>query len=154
MRKWLRRIRGAIGIGAIWGAVWAAVGFVPRWVFGIDSDLPFSFLFGALGFISGVMFSGVLVLAEGRRRFHQMSLPRFAAWGAVGSLVLSTLLVRTAPSISWGDALAVYTALGVAGAVCASGSLALARRAVRRDLSHTPAEASLRLPSEPDGGRR
>jgi hypothetical protein len=100
------------------------------------------------------MFSGVLVLAEGRRRFHQMSLPRFAAWGAVGGLVLSALFVRSAPSISWGDALAVYTTLGVACAVCASGSLALARRAVRRELPDPRTEASLRLPSERDGGIR
>jgi len=30
------------------------VGFVPRWVFGVDTDLPLPLLFGALGFIAGV----------------------------------------------------------------------------------------------------
>src|SRR5215469_13332979 len=94
MRNWLRRIRGAIGMGFTWAAAWFAVGFVPRWVFGIESDLPFPILFFGLGFISGVMFSGILVLTEGRRRLDQLSLPRFAGWGAVGGLLLSALFVR------------------------------------------------------------
>ena len=50
MRKWLRRIRGALGMGFTWAAAWFAVGFVPRWVFGVDTDLPLPLLFGALGF--------------------------------------------------------------------------------------------------------
>ena len=28
MRKWLRRIRGAIGMGLTWGAAWAGAGFL------------------------------------------------------------------------------------------------------------------------------
>ena len=133
MRKWLRRIRGAIGMGFTWAAAWFAAGFVPRWVFGVYSDLPFPLLFGALGFIAGVTFSGLLVLTEGRRRFDQMSLPRFAGWGAVGGLLLSALFVRGA-SLGWGEVLAIATTLALACAVCATGSLALARRAVRREL--------------------
>jgi hypothetical protein len=133
MRKWLRRVRGAIGMGFTWAAAWFAVGFVPRWVFGIDSDLPFPLLFGGLGFIAGVTFSGLLVLAEGRRRFDQMSLPRFAGWGAAGGLLLGALFVR-GTSIGWSEMVAIPTAFALACAVCASGSLALARRAVRREL--------------------
>jgi hypothetical protein len=133
MGKWLQRIRGTIGMGFTWAAAWFAVGFVPRWVFGIESDLPFPLLFGGLGFIAGVTFSGLLVLTEGRRRFDQMSLPRFAAWGAVGGLLLSALFVR-GTSLGWGDVLAISTTFAVACAACASGSLALARRAVAREL--------------------
>lgn len=135
MRTWLRRIRGAIGMGFIWAAAWSAVGFVPRWVLGINSDLPFSILFGGLGFIAGVTFSGLLVLAEGRRRFDQMSLSRFAGWGAVGGLLLSALFVRGA-SLGGGEVLAISTTFALACAACASGSLAVARRAVRRELPH------------------
>ncbi len=65
MRNWLQRIRGAIGMGFTWAAAWFAAGFVPRWVFGINSDLPFPLLFGGLGFIAGATFSGLLVLTEG-----------------------------------------------------------------------------------------
>jgi hypothetical protein len=96
MRKWLRHIRGAIGMGVTWAAALFVVGFVPRWVFGFNADLPFPILFGALGFIAGVIFSGLLVLTEGRRRFDELSLPRFAAWGATGGLLLSALFVRGA----------------------------------------------------------
>ena len=133
MRKWLRRIRGAIGVGFTWAAAWFAVGFVPRWVFGINADLPFPLLFGALGFIAGVIFSGLLVLTEGRRKLDQISLPRFAGWGAVGGLLLSALFVRGA-SLGWGEVLAISTTFSIACAVSASGSLAVARRAVRREL--------------------
>src|SRR5215510_7129797 len=96
MRSLLRRIRGAIGMGFTWAAAWFAVGFVPRWVLGIESDLPFPILFGGLGFIAGVTFSGLLVLTEGRRRFDQMSLPCFAGWGAIGGLLLSALFSKAA----------------------------------------------------------
>jgi hypothetical protein len=133
MRKWLRRIRGAIGLGVTWAAAWFAVGFVPRWVFGFNADLPFPILFGALGFIAGVIFSGLLVLTEGRRRFDEVSLPRFAAWGATGGLLLSALFVRGA-ALGWGEVLATSTTFAVASAACAVGSLAVARRAVRREL--------------------
>ena len=28
MKKWLRRIRGALGVGLTWGAVWGGVAFI------------------------------------------------------------------------------------------------------------------------------
>jgi hypothetical protein len=133
MRKWMRRIRGAIGMGVTWAAAWAAVGFVPRWVLGIESDLPFSILFGGLGFIAGVTFAGLLALAEGRRRFDQMSLPRFAGWGAAGGLLLSALFVRGA-SYGWGQIAGISSLFALASAGCAAGSLVLARRATSREL--------------------
>jgi len=133
MRNWLRRIRGAIGMGFTWAAAWFAAGFVPRWVFGINSDLPFPLLFGGLGFIAGVTFSGLLMLTEGRRRFDQMSLPRFAGWGATSGLLLSALFAKAA-SLGWGDMLAIAPTFALACAVCASGSLAAARRVARQEL--------------------
>ena len=141
MRKWLRRIRGAIGMGFTWAAAWFAAGFVPRWVLGFNADLPFPLLFGVLGFIAGVTFSGLLVLTEGRRSFDQMSLPRFAGWGAMGGLLLGALFVRGA-SLGWGEVLAIPTTFALACAVCASGSLALARRPVRRELPDSREDTS------------
>jgi FtsH-binding integral membrane protein len=131
--KWLRRIRGAIGIGLTWGAAWAAVGSVPRWLFGFNTDAPFPLIFGVLGFIAGVIFSGVLMLTEGRRGFDEMKFSRFAAWGAVAGFLLSAIFTRAA-SLAWADALAIAPTFAVAGAICASGSLALARRAGMREL--------------------
>jgi hypothetical protein len=133
IQKWLGRIRGAIGMGFTWGAACFAVGTVPRWVFGVNTDVPIPLVFGVFGFIAGVTFCGLLVLTEGRRGFDQMSLRRFAVWGAMGGLLLSALWAKAA-SLGWGDALAVAPTFALASAICASGSLALARRAARREL--------------------
>ena len=133
MRTWMQRIRGAIGMGFTWGAAWTGAGIVLAVVTGFQADVPFPLLFGLLGFFAGVTFSTFLALIERRRSFEQMSLPRFAAWGAIGSLVLSAVFA-TAASLAWGDALAIAGIFALASAACASGSLALARRAVRRAL--------------------
>jgi len=133
MRTWLRRIRGAIGIGITWGAAWSAVGMVPRWIFGVNTDAPFPIIFGVLGFAAGVTFSTVLALADRRRGFDQLSIPRFAAWGAAGGLVLSAAFAKAA-SLGWGDIALVAPTFAIASALCASGSLALARRAARQEL--------------------
>jgi hypothetical protein len=127
MRKWLRRVRGAIGMGLTWGVAWSAAGLVPRWVFGFNADAPFPIIFGVLGFVAGVTFFAILAVTEGRRDFDRMSLPRFAAWGAVGGL-LEAAVFGTAASLGRGDLLAVAPVFAVASAICATGSLALARR--------------------------
>jgi hypothetical protein len=139
--KWLVRIRGAIGMGLLWGAAWGVAGTVPRWLFGFNTDVPFPIVFGALGFIAGVTFFGILVLTEGRRTFDQMSLPRFAGWGAVGGFLLSGFFTRAA-SLGWADVLAITPVFTIASALCASASLALARRAEKRELSDGQGERS------------
>ena len=133
MGTWLRRIRGAIGMGVLWAAVWFAAGSVPRWVFGVNTDAPLPLVFGLFGLIAGMVFSAVLALTEGRRSFDQMSVSRFAVWGAMSGLMLSALFAK-AGSLGWGDVLALAPTLAVASAVSASGSLAMARRAVRQEL--------------------
>jgi hypothetical protein len=102
-------------------------------VFGFNTDAPLGLVFGVLGFMAGVTFSGLIVLAERRRRFDQMSLPRFAGWGAVGGLLLSAVFAKVA-SLGWGDVLAIVPTFALASAVCASGSLVVARRALRHEL--------------------
>jgi hypothetical protein len=133
MGMWLRRIRGAIGMGITWAAAWFVAGSVPRWVFGVNTDAPLPLVFGVFGLMAGIVFSAVLALTEGRRSFDEMSLPRFAGWGAIGGLVLSAIFAKAA-SLGWGDVLALAPTLAVASAISASGSLAMARRAVRKEL--------------------
>ena len=133
MQTFVRRIRGAIGMGLTWGAAWSAVGLIPKWVFGFNADAPFPIIFGVLGFVAGVMFSGLLALTAGRQRFDQMSLPRFAGWGAIGGLLLSALFAKAA-SLGLGDVLVIVPTFAAACAACASGSLAVARRAERQVL--------------------
>src|SRR5256885_16352866 len=96
MRKWLRRIRGAIGMGFTWGAAWSGAGIMLAVVARFRADAPFPLIFGVLGFIAGVIFSALLALTAGRRSLYQMSLPRFSGWGAMGGLLLSALFALAA----------------------------------------------------------
>ena len=149
MKKWGRRIRAAIGMGLTWGAAWFGAGILLARLPGFYSDLPFALLFAPLGFVTGIIFSGILVGIEGRRGFERTSLSRFAGWGAASGLLLSGIFVAAAAlrgESSWGEFLVFGPPLAMASAVCAAGSLAVARRAERRELrspSGDPAEAEL-----------
>jgi hypothetical protein len=136
VKKWLRRLRGALGMGLTWAMAWFGAGVVLLLVVGVGAaDVPFPIGFGVFGFLAGVTFSGVLAMVEGRRGFEQMSLPRFAAGGGVGGLLLSGIFVLVAAL--GGDAtleiLVVGPVFALASAGSAAGSLALARRAGERE---------------------
>jgi hypothetical protein len=133
MQKWLRRIGGALGMGVSWAVAWFAAGMVPRWLFGFNADVPFPLVFGVIGFFAGITFFGILALFERRRWFHQMTLPRFAGWGAMSGLLVSAVFARAA-SLGAGDVLVIAPTFVIACAVCASGTLALAKRAKMREL--------------------
>ena len=131
MRKWLRRIRGGIGIGLTWAITWFSAGIIWRFLVGFPpGDVPFPLIFGALGFLTGATFSGVLGVVEGRRRFDQMSVPRFTALGAVAGLLFSVPLLATdGEFLLW-----LGPAVALAASVSAAGTLALARKAEEREL--------------------
>lgn len=127
MSEWLRRVRGAIGMGITWGVAWLAAGLVLLLIVGPNAaDVPFPLFFGLLGFLGGLLFSGVLGLVERRRSFEEMSLPRFAGWGAAGGFLLSVVLSAV---IGWGALAFLGPLFALSGAACAAGSLALARQA-------------------------
>lgn len=138
MNKWLKRIRGAVGIGLTWAAAWAPVGAITGWVTGMLLGFPlavvtanYAVMFGVLGFIGGTIFSSVLSFAEGGRSFDQLSLPRFVAWGALGGLALGGLAV-SAELLGAGPTLlgAVITgASTLLGAGSAAGTLVIAKAA-------------------------
>ena len=155
MKKWLRRIRGAVGMGLTWAVGWVLGGVL----IGITSillpGLPWELLFGfadplvpllALpGFVGGVVFSTVLGIAGRRRRFNELSLPRFAAWGAVGGLLLGlfpSLVAVSTGGASVAAAAVIIGTLTLLSAVSASGSLALARIAEERELLDASAEVA------------
>lgn len=141
MRNLLRRVRGAIGMGLVWALAWGGAGVVMAVVTRFTADVPFPLFFALLGFIAGLIFSAVLALTAGRRSFDQMSLPRFATWGAVGGIVMSAFFARAA-SLESGDLLMVGATFAIASAVCATGSLALARRATRGELPDAGRESA------------
>lgn len=133
MTRGMQRVRGAVGMGLTWAFVWSAAGAVPRWLFGFNTDAPLPLIFGVLGFIAGILFFGILTVIEGRRSFEQMSLPRFAVWGGVGGLLLSAIFTRMA-SLGASDVMLITPTFAAACAICASASLALARRAKMQEL--------------------
>ncbi len=115
MGKWLRRVRGAVGMGLIWAIGWAVIG---GGVMELIVDPHGRILdmwpqtLAIPGFFGGVVFSAMLGMAERRRRFSELSVPRFGALGAVTIAGPVTLL----------------------SALSAAGSLALARRGEPREL--------------------
>lgn len=147
MRQWLRRIRGAIGMGVAWAVVGALAGFGielihnfwPNRLGGLVDIWPAVLAYPA--FFGGVAFSVVLGIAARRRRFDELSLPGFAAWGALGGLLASltpAALVAVGlatPNIPlWQITVILAVPLTIGSAVAAAGSLALARRAEDRAL--------------------
>lgn len=132
MHSWLRRLRGAFGMGIAWAFAWFGAGLVLLLIVGPDAaDVPFPLGFGLLGFFAGVIFSGVVSLVAGRRDFDQLSIPRFSAWGAVGGLLFAVVFVL-AVAVFGNDRLellVVGPVFALGGAATAAGSLALARRA-------------------------
>ena len=140
MKKWLRRLRGAIGMGLTWAAAWFGAGLVLLLVVGFGAaDVPFPLFFGFLGFLAGATFSGILGIFARRRRFDEMSLPRFAGWGALGGLLLSGIVALAAGPGA--EVLVLGPVFAAAGAISAAGTLALARRAEERELPNANAEA-------------
>ena len=143
MKRWLKRIDGAVGMGLIWavgGGIGAPLSDVFDAVFlgGATGSILWDSLLGAFfGFIGGGVFSVALAVAGRRRSFDEMSLPRFAALGA---LVPSFVLVALAAY--WGEigwlftpsGLANATFLALMGAGFSAGALALARKAEDREL--------------------
>lgn len=150
MEKWLRRIRGALGMAAAWGLAWFSAGMVLLLILGLDAaDVPFPLFFGLLGFLAGALFSVILALVERGRGFRELSLPRFAGWGAAGGLLFALLFALTVTLTGSGalldDLLFLGPLFAAAGAASAGGALALARRADDRPLL----DAGLRV-GEPD----
>jgi uncharacterized membrane protein YdcZ (DUF606 family) len=93
------------------------------------------------GFVGGVAFSAVLSIAGRRRRFDELSLPRVAAWGAVGGLLVSLIPAAmvaigfATPNVPlWQITIALVGPFTVGGAIAASASLAVARMAEDREL--------------------
>ena len=151
MKQWVRRIRGALGMGLTFALAGIAVGAIISLGFvvrtGSRPDAPFPLMFAALGFIAGLIFAVVLTLVERRRRFDEMSLPRFAASGAGVGFALSGAFFL---AVSRGDPafLQYFVVVGpivtIATGGIAAGSLALARRAQRRELANATQAQALR----------
>ena len=154
-------------MGLTWAAGWAAAGLLIGVASVLLPGLPWDAFFRIFdaplpalavpGFFGGALFSIVLGIAGRRHRFADLSLPRFAAWGALGGLLLSLLplaLVAVGLASTEGGRLGIWqltavisAPLTVLSALSASASFVLARRAEHRVLLESGVEGSaLRLP--------
>ena len=136
MDKWWKRIRAALGMSAIWGIIWGLVGgFVMEAIVdphGKIGDMwpPF---FVMLGFAGGALFSVILWISEGRRRFDELSLPRLTGLGALGGLLMGGFAASqlNAAAPFWVRAV-VLVAPPILCAASAASTLVLARMAEGR----------------------
>jgi hypothetical protein len=147
MKQWLRRIRGAVLMGLTWAAVWAPVGPLIGMVVDPDGsmDEPWIAVGVYPGFLGGVAFATVLGIVGRRRRFGELSLPRFAAWGAAAGLLVGVLwlvLALLSDPPNWLLNAVVVGSLTLLSAVSAPASLAVARMAEKRDPLDTGADVA------------
>ena len=152
VKRWLRRIRGALGMGLTWAVEWVLAGLLIGVISKLLPSLPWDWFFGVFdaplpalaipGFVGGVFFSIVLGIAGHRRRFRELSIPLFAAWGALGGLLLTlfpfALVAMGLASLNaspWSIIAAVSGPFILLSAASASASLILARMSEGRELA-------------------
>ena len=145
--KWLKRIRGAVLMGVTWAIVWAPIGLLIGAIVDPDGtmDEPWIMVGALPGFLAGVFFSIVLGIAAGRRRLDELSVRKFAGWGAVAGVLLGAL-----PSIigDYSDSIPRWLPFVVLGSITllttasAAGSLMLARRAASPQLTEGSVDAA------------
>ena len=126
-------------MGLVWALIWAPVAVVIGLV--IDPDGSMDEMWPAIGaypgFLGGVMFSAVLAVAARRRGLHELSLARVAGWGALAGLLVGAIPFLIGDPTSdrpvWMLALLVIGSITLLSAASAAASLAIARRAARRE---------------------
>jgi hypothetical protein len=152
MTRWLRRARSVLGMGLLWAAGGAVIGGVFEL---LDNVLPGRFPWIARvdmwpqtlmipGFIGGVLFAVVLLVAARRTRFDELSLPRFAAWGATAGVVLGGI------AVSIGAPVAFVALTAAFGALASGGLLLVARRGASPTAIARGAEPAALLSVGPD----
>lgn len=140
MKGWLRRIRGAFGMGLVWAGGGAAIGGLIELISNVFPGLPLYFIdmwpqtLAIPAFLGGVTFSVVLRIAAGRRRLDELSLSGMAVWGAVGGVLLGGLCIALGLT-PW-----VLIPAILLSALGASLTLAFARMAERQELLEADAD--------------
>ena len=131
MPTWFKRVRATLGMGLLWAAGGMGVGGVIEL---LDNVLPGGLAMASRvdmwpqtlaipGFIGGVLFAVVLMIAARVQRFDELSMPRFAAWGAVAGLALGVIAMAIGAPVMF------LGIMSLAGTVAGAGSLLIARRA-------------------------
>ncbi len=148
MKKWLRRFGCVVLMGVTWAVVWAPIGVLIGMIVDPDGfmDEPWVAVGAYPGFLCGVIFFALLGVAEGRRRFDELSLSRVGAWGAVSGLLVGVLpfvlgtLSTELPLWLWG--VVIIGSVTLLSSVSAVGSALLARMAKKRELRDASADVA------------
>lgn len=129
MNKPLRKLRGVMGVGLIWGVVWGAFFLTLVLIIGIfrpqDMDHgegPIVVIGTGLlvGFVSGAVFGAILSFAENQKSILDLALIRVALWGMLAAAVW--------PLLTAVDNSMIFITCPL-GAICATASVAIARKA-------------------------
>ena len=96
----MRKLKAALGIGAIWGIATGAAG-TTLGVLSPGSFLSSALFYGAVtgvtGLVLGVGFGGLLSMMEGRRTLDELTPHRAASWGfVVGAAVALVGIIAVA----------------------------------------------------------
>ena len=150
LRRWLR---GLFGTSLTWALAWLLPApFILHAYFEVLGNLPswliwrVVYLFCVRGALAGLFFGGVLMIAERRHPIETMLQRRFVLWGAAGALILPVITTANALLHGFGAILEVALNLGgnaLLGAVCASGTLAVASRSDRHKIDASMGADSL-----------
>ena len=136
MKALLRTLRGLMGIGLTWGTLWAMTILVIGLVIWLvdhasmepgEGPLAAAAIIGFQGLVAGIVFGIVLSFAEIQKRILDLSLIRVALWGVLASAVLPFLTGMPA-GMTW--------FVCILGAVSATASVAIARKAELRESQH------------------
>ena len=166
MKKSFRKLRGIVGMGALWGIGGAAFGAVVAGLEAMFLGTPiFASMFdlastlGFFGFLTGSGFAAVLTAMEGRRTIGELSTVRAGLWGGVAGAALpavALLIQRGGPGLvtiisdPQHSFLIASLLSAVIPAVLASGTVYLARRSSGELPAGcaTTADPALELPTE------
>ncbi len=149
MRKWLRRMRGTVLMGLTWALIWAPVGLLIGMIVDPDGamDEPWILVGTLPGFLAGVIFSVVLGVAARRHKLDDLSVAQVGGWGALAGLLLGLLPLLLGdhgpdkPRVLPLD-LVIVGAITLLSTISAAGSLVLARKAARPELTEGSANMS------------
>jgi hypothetical protein len=94
MKSWLRRLRGVLGFGTLWGVAGAVfspifglvllvMGRSPSGYSLLEFLTPFVLKGARTGFVLGCGFAGVFTVIERRRTLEELSPARSAVWAAI-----------------------------------------------------------------------
>ena len=98
MTKWMSGARGMAVIVLLWIVGWG-MGFGGLIELLIDPDGEILDVWptamAAPGLLGGIVFAVLVRVAEGRRRFDEVALVRFTAWGVLTGLALGVFAIAT-----------------------------------------------------------